>query len=178
MNVPLPLSSDDMQTFGFYADVIGIFGAAFALLAWVWALRNMWRAKKEKKRLSQKIPVVLKSRYSKRSLELPVHFRRKEFSREELMGRIGMIPMKNKGDRFSIRYTHDPAFFEEINRVKDSAVQESFYIQCSDEEISQFDVTSSISTLTAKKTLITILMFLLQKIFHVKKYRYNNEERK
>jgi len=178
MNVPLPLSPDDMQTFGFYADVIGIFGAAFALLAWVWALRNMWRAKKEKRRLGQRIPVVLKSRDSKRSLELPVHFRREELNRQELMGRIGMIPMKEKGKRFEIRYTHEPDFLEAINRVKESSVVEPLVIVCSDKEIDQFDVSSSAASFTPEKTFITIFAFFLHKMFPFKKNPQHDDSRK
>lgn len=178
MTVPLPPSPDEILTFGFYADLVGIFGAAFALLAWVWAIINMWRAKREKKRLRQRIPVVLMSRDSKRSLELPVHFRREELDRQELMGRIGMIPMKDKGRRFEIRYTHEPDFFEAINRVKESSVLEPLIILCSDKEIDQFDVASSIATITPEKTFITILAFFLHKMFPFKKNPQNDDSRK
>lgn len=171
-------SPEDMLTFGFYADLIGIFGAVFALLAWVWAIINTWRAKREKKRLRQRIPVVLKSRDSRHSLELPVHFRRDELNRQELMGRIGMIPMKDKGKRFEIRYTHEPDFLETINRVKESSVLEPLVILCSDKEIDQFDVASSKATLTPEKTLITILLFFLHKIFPFKKYLHNDDRKK
>ncbi|MBF0585470.1 LapA family protein [Prosthecochloris sp. N3] len=132
---------ENSQSFGLIADLIGIAGAFFALFAWLWSIWSMVRASKEKKRLRQRIPVVLKTRESLRSLELPVHFRRDELNRQELMGRIGMIPMKKKGKRFEIRYTNQPDFLEAINRIKESSVLEPLVIPCSDEEIEQFDVS-------------------------------------
>ncbi len=142
---------ENSQSFGLIADLVGILGAVFALLAWVWSIWNMVRANKERKRLRQRIPVILKSRESKHSLELPVHFRREELSRQELMGRIGMIPMKEKGARFEIRYTHEPDFLKAINRAKESSVSEPLVIFCSDKEIDQFDVGSGEAILMPKK---------------------------
>jgi len=124
---------------GVIADAIGIAGAVFAGLAWLWARRNSQREKKEKERLNQRIPVILKSTESSRSVELPVHFRRNELTRMELMGRLGMLPLKTGEWGFNLGYLSQPDFLEEINRISESDQEEPFVIPCTDTEIDQFD---------------------------------------
>lgn len=137
--MPYSLSPEVVFILALTADTIGIVGAVFAALAWLWAKRNNQRENKEKERLNQRIPVVLKSTESNRSLELPVHFRREELTREELMGRIGMLPLKDGGWGFSLDYLRKPNFLEEINRISVSDIEETFIIYCTDNEIDQFD---------------------------------------
>ncbi|RDD30894.1 hypothetical protein CR161_09385 [Prosthecochloris sp. ZM] len=136
----MPFIEDPASTFGTIADSIGIFGAIFATGAWFWAKQNNKREKMEQKRMNQKIPVILKSNESKLSLELPVHFRREELYRQEVMGRIGMIPMKIKGNRFSLSFTHTPDFLMAINTIQESDSTDPLVMPCTDEEIRQFDV--------------------------------------
>ncbi len=136
MSFPVDLAS----ILGIIADSIGILGAIFAARAWFWAKQYNKRENIEQERLNQKIPVILKSTESKSSLELPVHFRREELHRQEVMGRIGMIPMKIKGKRFALSFTHTPDFLMAINTIQESNSTDPLVIPCTDEEIRQFDV--------------------------------------
>lgn len=125
---------------GFVADVIGVIGACFAFLAWVWAKSSVLSAKREQERLNQRIPVILKSVESERSMELPVNLRRGDISRQELLGRLGMLPMRDKGARYSLQYLHTSEFYDQLNAIAESSVPQSCIIHCSDHEIEQFDL--------------------------------------
>lgn len=63
----------------------------------------------------QKITVILN--HGAKKLELPVEMRRSEFSRAEILGRIGMIPTTEKGKRFSLKYTNTREFLQQINQI-------------------------------------------------------------
>lgn len=132
--------ADPTTILGIIADSIGIAGAIFATKTWLFAKRYSKKEQIEQKRMNQKIPVILKSNESELSLELPVHFRREEFERQEIMGRIGMIPMKIKGNRFSLSFTHTPDFLIAIKKIQESSSTDPLVMPCTDEEIRQFDV--------------------------------------
>jgi hypothetical protein len=126
--------------FGFFADVLSVVGSVFAFFAWTQAKINSKQMTKEKERMNSKIKIILRENVSKRQIVLPVHLRRLELTRTELLGRMGMIPMKNKNNRFALSYLHTASFFEELNRIQSSNQEEDLVIPCSSEEIEQFDV--------------------------------------
>ncbi len=88
-------------------------------------------------RLRQKIRVVLKSKSGDKKLLLPVPIQRGDFSRGELLGRIGMIPIKSE-KRFGIAYTHTADFLAEVQRVQQSEGEDTITIPCEPHEIEQF----------------------------------------
>ena len=126
--------------FSFFADVLSVVGSVFAFFAWLQAKINSKQMTKEKERLNQQIKVILWLAESQRQIVLPVHLRRHELTRAELLGRIGMIPRKNKGNFFALSYCHSPSFFKELNRIQSSDKEENLVIHCSIEEMEQFDV--------------------------------------
>lgn len=130
-----------MDLFGFISNIIGISSAIFAFFAWQESRRTNARAKAEEKRQDRKVMVVLHS--DSRDIELPFALRRMEFTRAEVCGRIGMIPMreKDKRKRYEIKYLNDPEFLREVNRISDSFGDETLAIKCSEEEINQFDIS-------------------------------------
>ncbi len=89
---------------------------------------------------NEKIAVVLC--YGSERIELPVELRRAECTRAEILGRVGMIPMKEKGKRFSIGYCNTPDFLRAINTAAESEAEEGgiLSIPCNEEEFSQFDL--------------------------------------
>ena len=127
-----------MQWLGYIADVIGILGAIFALNAWIQSRKNAETLKNEKKRQLKKVSVVLT--YGGKSIELPVELRRSELTRAEVLGRLGMIPMKKKGDRFSLTYLNSEKFLRRINEITDGNGDSVLEISCTEEEFSQFDI--------------------------------------
>jgi len=126
--------------FGFIADVLSVVGTVFALFGWLQAKANHKQMTREQERMNSRIKVILKENTTKRQIVLPVHLRRLEVTRAELLGRIGMIPMKNKSNRFALNYLHTALFLEELNRIQASNQAEKLIIPCSSEEIEQFAV--------------------------------------
>ena len=74
-----------------------------------------------------------------RQVELPLHLTRGNLSRAEVLGRIGMIPTREAGKRFSIAALSSPAFLSSLNAAKEGRRSEVI-IPASDSEIDQFDL--------------------------------------
>lgn len=122
------------------ANVASVAGFAFAALAWWQALKLRQEATRQQERLQQEIRVILKSPVGTKELALPVSPRRADLSRAELLGRIGMIPLKDKHKaRFAIAYTNTSDFLTELQRAQQSEGEDSIVILCSPEEIGQFE---------------------------------------
>lgn len=128
-----------MDWLGSVSDVIGILSAVFALLAWQESLRINEKLKAEKQRQDRAIKVVLHS--DRQDIELPFALRRMELTRAEVLGRIGMIPMKEKGKRYSIEYLNQPEFLDRIDQILSGYGDATSEIPCSEQEISQFDIS-------------------------------------
>lgn len=131
-----------MEWLGSTADVIGILGAVFALLAWIQSRQVGKKIEQEKQRQNRNITIILRS--GRQRIELPVGILRAEFTRAEILGRIGMIPMKgrnleNKNKRFSLGYINEPEFFRRINEIIVSDGDTVLEIPCTEEEFDQFD---------------------------------------
>jgi len=87
---------------------------------------------------NEKIAVVLCCGSEK--IELSVELRRAECTRAEILGRVGMIPMKEKGQRFTIKHPNMKSFLEEVNRISESKDDGTLYIECSKEDLEQFNL--------------------------------------
>ena len=112
--------------------MIGAFLAAFA---WIQVKANGKQIS-----LNSEIKVILWNEDTQRQLILPIHLRRVDISRPELLGRIGMIPRRNKSEFFALSYLNSSSFFLELNRIQASNKEENLIIPCSIEEIEQFDL--------------------------------------
>jgi hypothetical protein len=75
-------------------------------------------------------------------VSLPLRMLRKDVSRAEMLGRMGMIPMKEKGKRFSIRSLFTQEFMDNIMEVQ-LGKSDTVIIPCTREEIEQFDIPNS-----------------------------------
>ncbi len=100
--------------------------------------RFFMSADREDSAREQKIAVTLTC--GGKRLELPVELRRSEFSRAELLGRIGMLPMKEKGKRFSLNYTNSTEFLRQLNQIADSDGDAAMTISCDEQEFNQFEL--------------------------------------
>ncbi len=127
-----------LQWLSFIADLIGILGAIFALFAWQQARQIRQVQAQELARQNKLVRVTL--HHGGRKIELPVRLRRAELSRAEILGRIGMLPMKDKGKRFSIAYVNTPEFLQQINQIIDGTTDSTLTIACTEEEFQQFDL--------------------------------------
>jgi len=73
------------------------------------------------------------------SVTLPLEMLRRDVSRAELLGRIGMLPMRQKGTRFAIRALASPAFMRAVNEVVEGKTS-ILVIPATQEEVEQFDL--------------------------------------
>lgn len=69
--------------------------------------------------------------------ELPLRMRMRELSRAELLGRLGMLPMKKPGARFALRGLASVSFLDAIDAARRTGVIE---IPATREELEQFDL--------------------------------------
>lgn len=128
-----------MQPINLIADIIGILGAVFALFAWLQTLSIQKKMKQEQLRQHRKVTVVLQNGATQ--LELPVEILRAELTRSEVLGCIGMIPMKEKSKRFSLDYLGTSQFFRQINDAVQGHGDVLLTIPCTEEEFAQFDLS-------------------------------------
>ncbi len=129
-----------MEIFNIIAGLASIVGTVFALFAWQQARQVNQTLEQEKQRLEKKITVSLQSPTHK--IELPFELRRSEFARLEILGRIGMIPMKEKGKRFEIQYLNTHDFLLKVNEIIDGNDGAHLTITCEPGELDQFDLTN------------------------------------
>ena len=134
-----------MELVGLIADILGIFGAIAAVFAWLSSSKTNRMLELERKRQNQKIKVILENIENGQILQLPVQLRREEFTRSEVLGRIGMIPIKktllDKGQkRFGIKYLNNPQFLQKINEIQEDSIKTELRIQCDQDELNQFEM--------------------------------------
>ena len=117
----------------------------FSIFAFLAALYAGWQAQKinrdreqEQQRQAKVIRIILNN--GTRAIEPPGILRRSEFSRAEVLGRIGMIPMMIKRNRFEINYLNTPEFIQRINEISDAQEDSILTIPITDEEYGQFDL--------------------------------------
>lgn len=132
-----------MQWLSLASDVIGVLGGIFAFFAWLQTSRLRKDAERERQRQNERIKVIL--RYGEHQYELPVELRRAELTRSELLGRLGMVPVKknSKGQeqkRFSISYLNSKEFFETLNGLILGSGNDVLNIPCERKEYEQFDI--------------------------------------
>ncbi len=127
-----------MQWLGLAADIIGIFGGIFALFAWLQARRLQKDVEHEKRRLNQKIAIVLQNGADYYTLKGDT--RRAEITRAEVLGRLGTLPMKNKGDRYSLVYLSTAEFIQRIQKIQEGEGTDALVIPCKDDEFEKFDL--------------------------------------
>ena len=129
---------DWLEIMGIVANILGIAGAMFAAGAWLktrWIQREM---QAEKARQNKKVKIVLQ--HGGQSHELPVELRRTELTRSEILGRLGMVPMKVRSKRFSIAYLNTDKFLRRINEIMAGTTDAILEISCTREEFEQFDL--------------------------------------
>ena len=127
-----------MQWLSLASDIVGVLGGVFALFAWIQSRRVSKQLEAEQQRKDKKIRVVLS--YGGDELELPVEMRRGEFTRAEVLGRIGMIPMKVAGKRFELKHLNTDEFLRRVNEITDGSEATALVIPCAKAEFEQFEI--------------------------------------
>lgn len=125
---------------GFFANFIGVFSAIFAGGAWYQAWKLKRDLLEDTKRKNSYVEVKLRLTGGNTEIQLPVELRREILTRSELLGYLGMLPMKEKGKRYSLEYLSKREFSRKINQLAASKKESELIIPCSKEELAQFDV--------------------------------------
>lgn len=126
------------EQLGWLANLAEVVGFFILLLT----LANTYILRTEQHERNRKITVLLEVEgQPSRSYTVPGSIRRKDFSRAEIMGRLGMIPLKDKNEKFfKLGYVQrNPKFLEDIERIYDSKLDAIITIPCSPSEFDQFD---------------------------------------
>ncbi len=117
--------------------IIGIWGVFITWKAWNKTKRIEKFLENEKSRLNEKIKMTLKN--GENEYNLPA-LRRQDITRSEIQGRLGAIPMKTKGKRYSIEFTND--FYSQIDIISEGSNESghsSLTINCTKDEFDQFN---------------------------------------
>ena len=125
------------------ATIIGLISVVIA--AW-----NAWKLRRETKRQWQKeseqICVILRG--SSQEIKLAVELQRGNLTRAELLGLIGLLPMKEKGNRFQIDFLSTHKFSQRLAHVRNSDIAFEFVVDCDDDELEQFKCPKTAISLT------------------------------
>lgn len=127
-----------MDPFTLVAGIASIIGGISAIVAGWQALQLRREFNREQNRKNKAVTIALS--HGGQSLNLPVDFRRGDLTRAELLGRLGMIQMKKKGERFSLSYMNTSAFYQQLNRIAGGDGEATLTIPCTKEEFNQFDL--------------------------------------
>lgn len=125
------------DTLSLLSDLIGIGSFAASAVAALAALRTRADIAHERARQEEEIRVILRIGAEGHAIRLPLALRRAELSRAELLGRIGMLPMREAGRRFSLSALASPEFLRQINEVRSGSSRE-IVIPATEAEIQQF----------------------------------------
>lgn len=120
--------------------IVNISSELFSV-ALLFVILNKLLDEKRTNHANDKISVILTD--GSKQFTLPAEIRRAEFTRQEILGRVGMLQRKNSEDenkRFRIKYLNLPAFLLDINRIAETEGDTSLYIHCTEKELAQFDL--------------------------------------
>lgn len=112
--------------------VIGLITGVITMLIW---LHLKWREKKD----NDLIAVSLLDSVTGYKATLPCNIRRKNLTRAELQGLLGMLPMKEKGKRYELGGLNRMDFFTSLEKAQVSRDIHEVSILCSSDDLMQFD---------------------------------------
>lgn len=118
------------------ADKIGITIAIITALISILIQAIMWW---KSRRDEQLVHLQLCHQLSGETIPLPSGIRRKNLSRAEVQGLLGVIPMQQMGQRYKLAYLSDKAFFECLEAAQINARIDTLNIVCNAEEWQQFN---------------------------------------
>lgn len=98
-----------------------------------------WEARRERRRGLEEVRVTLHLGGEEGEIVLPLFLLRRDVSRAELLGRIGMLPMRQPGQRFTLSRIGSPEVIRGINSVARGEA-DTLRIPATREEVEQFDL--------------------------------------
>lgn len=126
------------EQIGNLANLLGLVSAFFSFIVWLYLKRQ---EKHQNKLISIKVAVE----GTAAKVQLPGKIRRKNLTRAEVLGMLGMLPMNqdkvsNAGKpRFELDYLNDEQFFQVLEQAQVDPKVEEIEIRFSPREIRQYD---------------------------------------
>lgn len=128
-----------MEWLGLISSIISVITAIFAIAGWAQARRLKRELEGERQRQNQWITIKLQGGEDR--YELPNKIRRADFERNEILGRLGMIPMidQKKGTRFALDFLNSQDFLNQVETIRAGQGELLLSIPCKPEEFHQFN---------------------------------------
>lgn len=134
-----------LEGLSWLANLFEILGFAILIITVISTLITLFNTRilrTEQREANKRITLVLevKDNDSSASYTLPGAIRRKDFSRAEIMGRLGMIPLEDESKRFfTLGYVQkNPKFLKDIEEIYDLKEDAIMTIPCTQAEYDQF----------------------------------------
>lgn len=123
-----------------YFDKIGI---AATLITMVFSILIWLNQKRREKHEYTLLEIYLHCPDTNQSIKLPQKIRRKNLSRAEVQGLLGILPMKERGNRYTLPSLNKTAFFEALEGAQINSKTQVLIISCSQTELEQFDFNAT-----------------------------------
>lgn len=117
-------------------DKIGIAAGIVALMVSISIRIYLWR---KEQRDNDLIDIRLQCLEPEVLITLQGQIRRKNLTRAEVQGLLGILPMKEKGKRYDLPYLNQKAFFDALEEAQVSGDVHELVIRCTAPELEQFD---------------------------------------
>jgi hypothetical protein len=122
-------------------DKIGIFAAVASIFISLSIRTYLWRKEKRDNAL---IDIRLHCPDPETTITLQGQIRRKNLTRAEVQGLLGILPMKAKGQRYQLQALNQAAFFDKLEDAQINGKVHELIVECTPEELGQFDLRSLI----------------------------------
>lgn len=121
----------------YVSGILALLAAISSVAAWMQSIANRNALSSEKERQNAAIGIKLVCEDGRFRL-LDLEMIRAEVSRAEVLGRLGMLPMASKGQRFSIAWLSSREFLQELARIRDGVGNDVIRVKVSASEFDQF----------------------------------------
>lgn len=133
----------NFESFWDILDKIGIFAAVASIFVSLSIRFYLWRKEKQDNAL---IDIHLYCPEPEITIRLQGQIRRKNLTRAEVQGLLGILPMKDKGKRYELQALNQKAFFDALEEAQVNTNIYELVIACTSQELEQFDLRPSSST--------------------------------
>ena len=120
-------------------DALDKSGILVGLLTGLITLMIWWHLLRKEKRDNDLIAISLTIPAQGFKATLPGKIRRKNLTRAELQGMLGMLPMKEAGKRYQLDALNDSAFFDGLEQAQIDRDIHDVEIVCDADDLLQFD---------------------------------------
>lgn len=124
-------------------DKIGIFAAVASIFVSLSIRLYLWRKEKRENAL---IDIRLYCSDPEVLISLQGQIRRKNLTRAEVQGLLGILPMKEKGKRYELQALNQKAFFDALEEAQVNGAIQELVITCSEQELEQFDLGTQVDS--------------------------------